>query len=435
MVINTWVSEYSHRLSLNLALKRELEFGDEVVLLDLSALASPVFGLLHRKYWLMFPRLHALRKWLKASESSHYISPNRILRLNSRFATKIQLKSFFSELKWKRPSLLQEDVLWLSKTIHDLWLDARGFQLAQGKKLTYWLISRSIQKAIQVLRSNRDLLKEFDVVFLYNGRFPVDSFISKRLQVDKTIEFFECGMRHETLTTYRESTHSYREHRRKALDIWDRAHRDERDGVAVEFLLQRVSYDSKNYKYWNRHQEPTFLRDLPEDKKIVSFFLSSEGELNSIPSENKKTLTDDQWIAIRWLLENLDETKYHLVVKGHPRFTKVGAVDPFHSQSWTIDQIDRKITYIEANAMDDSIALLKRSHIVCVYDSSIGMDAIFHELPLIIFGAPFFSSILPRRHTSLEDVSFEDIGNLIYSKQVIYPWAYYLASSGEPLLF
>jgi hypothetical protein len=177
------------------------------------------------------------------------------------------------------------------------------------------------------------------------------------------------------------------------------------------------------------------LRDLPEDKKIVSFFLSSEGELNSIPSENKKTLTDDQWIAIRWLLENLDETKYHLVVKGHPRFTKVGAVDPFHSQSWTIDQIDRKITYIEANAMDDSIALLKRSHIVCVYDSSIGMDAIFHELPLIIFGAPFFSSILPRRHTSLEDVSFEDIGNLIYSKQVIYPWAYYLASSGEPLLF
>lgn len=112
----------------------------------------------------------------------------------------------------------------------------------------------------------------------------------------------------------------------------------------------------------------------------------------------------------------------------------MGESDPFLSLGFLSNFNNSDFTYIPSNAQDDTFALLKKSSLVCVYDSSLGMDAIFERLPLLVFGMPYFQSVLPKKFKSTDDIVLEDLDSMIYSIEDLLPWAFYLRNSGHDLL-
>jgi len=78
--------------------------------------------------------------------------------------------------------------------------------------------------------------------------------------------------------------------------------------------------------------------------------------------------------------------------------------------------------------------LMRRSSLVCIFDSSLGLDAIFHGIPLLIFGMPYFSTLLPKKFSSISEVDLNDISRHVHPLEPVLIWAFYLATSGDDLV-
>lgn len=268
--MNTWPSQLSHRLSLNLALREAIGSSNSITVLDLSYLSSRIFSLLHRRIHLFFPRLsYILRVISRRNNDSFYLSSRKVNSACVTYNCKIELRRVFPTIRLGKPSI---DSASLESLIQNLWLDARGKDLISESPIKVWYIKWEIWRLSHQLKKISEVIKDFDLIYLYNGRFPVDFLLGKLLSTPYKVRYFESGMRQQTLATYEVSTHSFAEHKSKAMRLWEEAEGSVRRNQAIDYLKQRQSYKSESFRYWNRFQNPYSLRELPSNRRLVSFF-------------------------------------------------------------------------------------------------------------------------------------------------------------------
>lgn len=430
IVFNTWPSEYASRLAINQAMNL-LEEGESVLLIDTSPLTFAIYGTLHKSYLYNSHRLTMLLRYLFRKES-FYINSRKIKKLLRKNNQSITTQIWYPRLKFSRKRIFSCSERY--EILAALWFDARGSTFSKSSifarlvlKYKFFLLEQSLLHYVSKLNVSERW-------FIFNGRFPIDRILAKIASQSNIIKYFyEVSMNGKSLSVYAESPHSYTEHRNKALQFWFKSDSQLREREAEDYLNGRLHKLDESIRFWTVNQEAGLIRSFPK-KKIYSFFLSTEGELASLKSFNQTSLFNNQWEALNFLISELDFSRIHLVVRGHPHFASTSSSDPFLSKGF--DQFMKRglISYIKANDSDDSIALLTISELVFVFDSSIGIDAISLEKPLVIFGAPFFSSVLDNKNQNVKQIDLNEPSNFLYDRKSIHPWAFYCKKYGKPLI-
>lgn len=432
IIVISWTPDYVQRLAWDQA-RHLILLGYKVTILDLTPFVSAIFAILHKKYHLLFPRLwFSMKSLLGLSPSSQY-------RSIEPFCSEVNENTFsyircFKSYPWSKKKSNSVEIEPISYDLGALYLDARGETFdncPSGEK-------KLLQKLCQRLTHDCSLIVDKHLEshewYIYNGRFPVDSILVRLLKLSKQkYQLFEAGSRPSSIALYSISPHSIVENRERALQIWNEASPSIRIRESEIFMESRTSRHQSQNGFWNAFQSNGYTRPLPKNKSLISFFLSTEGEISSLATSEKMTMFTDQWESLMWLSQQMDPKKHHLVIRGHPSHSKSANRNPFLNSKALKHLREGTFTYIRANDRDDSIELIRRSHLVCVYDSSLGMETIFLGKPLLIFGMPFFSSILERKVDFKNTIDLDNVSSWIYDPKAVLPWAFYLLNNGRSL--
>lgn len=431
-VFCTWPVEFSHRLSINAALYGA-NCGLSVDVIDVSEIAMPLYSFLNGKnYPLPSFFVSLLRKTIK--RNSFYIRRGLILDSKDNDLDRIFIKPWkfkFSKRRINLPNRSKNHDRYLELLI----LDAKGLY---PHDIPISKIKRGIRKLNKIQSKVFKVISridDYDQWWIFNGRFPVDM-ILKNYAIDNgiTTKFFEIGFRENSFCVYDDSPHSLIEHRKNALYFWSESNIVEREQVAIRYLENRINHCDLKSGFWNVNQSKGTVRNLPL-KKIVTFFLSTEGELASSKNEIVDCLFVNQIESIKWIMNNLDFDDWHLVIRGHPNRSSIRSKDLVLRHLPIIEENQLNFTYISEDASDDSIELIKKSDLVCIYDSSIGIDAIYLNKPLLILGKPLFTALLENPIKAIDEISFKNLDKFSYDKEYLKIWAWYSNQYGIELYF
>lgn len=425
-VFCTWPVEYVHRLALNTAVFYSKQ-GDTVDLIDVSYLAVPIYSLLHNKHkYLSGISLLLLRRLFR--KNSYYLNFKSIKRSNDLLGIQIGYKVFSPLFLFSFKRKLKNDRRY-DLYLDSLFLDASGAQKDEISLKKRIRGSSILAYVKSYLALNRSRLKHYDEWIIYNGRFPVDYMLREIARENQiTSKFFEVGFRENSFCIYEESPHSLSEHKKNALTFWHESNNFERNSGAMEYLENRIRHKDSKSLFWSGNQSIGNVRNLPK-KKILTFFLSTEGELASVPFETKN-IFEGQNESVIWIIQNIDFQFWHVVIRGHPNRNLNRPKDLILKQIPQLNIRGEDITYISEEDSDDSIELIKRSDLICLYDSSIGIDAIYLKKPTMIFGKPLFTALCNNPLKSTADINFSKIDSLFYDIRKLKIWAWYAYQYG-----
>jgi len=431
VVVISWTPQFVQRLALDQS-RFLLNSGSRVELMDLTPLITPIYAVLYKKYYLLFPRIWNVVRWFKESQQRDFLQKIRHRQRYSAPGYFTYTKHYKKRApRWKR----EPEVLQHTYDVQHLYLDARGKSFSEASSLEKFLLKYFIQSLVLHCLHIYSRYSEIGTWYLYNGRFPADNVLSNVLRSSKKkVFYFEVGFRPASIAVYSKSPHSFQEHKERAMELWSSAPSDKRVEQCKAFMQRRTSRANLDPTFWGAFQKPGYLRKLPSQLRVVTFFLSTEGEISSLSSEEKVTLCPNQWESLNWLIQKLDFSENHLVMRAHPSYSESGEKDPFLRKSIHRNLSSNSFTYIASNDPDDSTELLYESDLVCVYDSTMAMDAIFIQKPVLIFGMPYFSVVLPKKFKNLDEVDLNNLDSLTYEEASTFPWVFYLLNNGRRLM-
>ena len=245
---------------------------------------------------------------------------------------------------------------------------------------------------------------ELKNVAIFNGRFAsskaIESCINKYLPNTKLL-YYERSQ-----NLYRYTLRTFRSHNREEVfkeinKTWDKCkNKNEASQIAKTFFKIRISghgtdwfpfsngihesqktYNSKKLNNYFEHGE----------NQIISYFTSSEDEFESL---------GDIWLDKRFklsqkkLIEELSRISIKkniiLIIRLHPNHKNSSDLTRSY---WSniLNKLPIKNTLIiKDNENISSYKIIKNSDLVIVYGSTIGIEALFLEKPVIITGSSFY---------------------------------------------
>jgi hypothetical protein len=136
-----------------------------------------------------------------------------------------------------------------------------------------------------------------------------------------------------------------------------------------------------------RQHKAISIKQKYKDKLTLTFFTGTKWEHSGI-IENELDYFDSQESAVEYLLKTLDSAKWQIIVRHHP--LKKGQRNRFETELW---ENCRKYTHFSEILPDDesdSYQILEESHIVAIYNSTIGFESIIMGKPTVILGNPYW---------------------------------------------
>lgn len=267
--------------------------------------------------------------------------------------------------------------------------------------------------------------------FLFNGRFPVESLLSHVLRSQGAkLRFFEVGPRENSFEIYGDSPFSH--HERKSLIDASSLLADSKETSASTLKFLEVKKRGKDHAtiFWSHGQDafPT-RQQLAGDREVITFFASTEGELASLDFGDKGPLFPNQTLAVEWLISMIDFSKFVLIIREHPRHL----LKQRSSSLKHLAELDASnVSYIPSDSPINSRHLIRESALCVVYDSTIGVDVILWNRPLLMLGRPMFAVNFQRSQTLSEiEKNFDNFSNFVYSVDCLLGWANYSLYGGH----
>jgi hypothetical protein len=307
-------------------------------------------------------------------------------------------------------------------------------------------VQNAVLKTVSLLESN-NFIDKFQVVFLCNGRMPVQAVLTKYARdLNKNLFLYEGGggyiypkISDLHLDYFITSPHNKFEHQEKVKCFLHK----------TEIFQVTGGYEYLDYIKSSVH--PPFNLDwIPGRKKLnleslglveknyFVYYASSEYELSIStgisPEEQKKLGSNfiDQIHAVNSIIENLNEEDF-LVIRLHPRDPGIpGTVEKYWRQFYG----KKNVVMISHESNVDSYSLGTASKGVLVWDSTIGFELATMGVPVGTLGNASYACQLKNGNVLNSEILRLWLRNpQVTTIEMLLPYAIYLRYSGFPLKY
>ena len=238
---------------------------------------------------------------------------------------------------------------------------------------------------------------DIDRAYVFNGRMMFFRPVVRVLQ-QKGIEFF-VHERAGSFTRYSLCKSTYpHDLAYKKMEIEDVCAALSPEEVRTRgraWFEARRKGDPQGWPSFILEQVPGILPGaVSAEEKIISIFVSSEDEFESIDDWNNRIYTD-QMEGIRSILRDLP-ADFRPVIRIHPNLKVLD-----NSQTRALLTLSSQFDCVVVKAEDsvDTYALIEASHRVVTFGSTVGIEAVFWGKPSILAGGRSFYEDLGAVHT------------------------------------
>jgi hypothetical protein len=268
-------------------------------------------------------------------------------------------------------------------------------------------------------------------IYTVNGRFCKNKAIKSYFGINSnnSVQILESASpgKYEIL----EDAQSVMEWQSKIAKHWMDSLDPYKHASAEEFFEEKAKAIAARKDFWTSQMSEGSLPELDWDKKICTFYSTTEIEFVGGGGNRPEGEIASQIEAIKALRTKLPLSEWELVVRRHPTLPGAGkSMDETLSRH--LNAIEG-IVEVSGESPVDSYALALKSDLVTHYGSTIGADLVYQgKKPVYALGRTPWQEFDPSHHLltheSLEEL---DLLNLTISDQTsVYPWGYYQRSGG-----
>ena len=247
---------------------------------------------------------------------------------------------------------------------------------------------RSFVAALQELKSGA-----YTGFIIPNGRFPAAAGVLCAATLhNMPVRLLERGGCPGMLNIFDQSPHSMAE-RRKALRrfVSQKSHifPELLSAITQTYFENRRSLDSTSGVNWQKDAHldiSTELKRLANERRIVTFFTSTELEFAVFNEPKGARYHDNQASAVRSLTRALNPEDNLLVIRRHPQ--RRWSVWDHERRMWSKIRKSREIYWVGPKEPVNSYELGKASDVIAHFNSGIGPEFLFEGHPCVITLGP-----------------------------------------------
>lgn len=399
-----------------------------------------------------------IRKFKFRNERHQYSKKFELKNAGSTGFIKFHIQSDF--LKNLKNILLNKSVSLDLQTAIDSWISTHTGSTDYSNNFFTKLRSIRVARAYSttLLRIEKIMKKNrFDVIFTFNGRFPVDSAISEYcVKNNIRLYLFDGGSisqdNYNRIQFFETSPHNILELRNKIQTYWNLGG-DQKFDLAHKSILSMINGERFLDSTWNwentRLETDGNLQTYVNDKISVVFFSSSDWEQGAINRWRPKTGYSNQFDFFYDLCRICNEFELELILKPHPIKKNVKKSSGFKEYNrWTkyCEQRNQNVTIIHPSSGVRTRDLLKGNVIVAGFGTSVLVQSMYlgkstlvgcEEVWLTDENIECYVSsendLRSKIINILENRSESDINTKLVDS--VLPWAYYRSVCGTAMRY
>lgn len=296
------------------------------------------------------------------------------------------------------------------------------------------LIRQEISKFIGISKRCENLNKNaFDLIVTVNGRFTKNYTLTSHFRnLGVTVKLLEFGSNKEKLQIYDISPHSMKERMLLMQKLQESAPPTLVRQIGDDYIKSLRAFDPWAAHSWTSKMARGLIPEEWKEKKICTFFSSSQREFVGVQDEIEGNKFKNQVEAFSCLVQSLDPNEWNLILRRHPR--KAAGQSDDEDAIWKECLEFSNVHEVGPESEIDSYELGECSEIVAHFNSSIGPELIFRgHKRVITLGPTMWQYLSPESHlpdlTSLN--SYLQKPRDVTSGLDLSPWGYYLKSFGS----
>jgi hypothetical protein len=280
----------------------------------------------------------------------------------------------------------------LSSLIHELKWSTPNLKLHK-KQIESMLTSgmQSYDLAVDLINKHQP-----DLIYLFNGRFVnTRSIMEAAISTNTAFRVHErgCNMYHYSVRSY--MPHHFEKLQNEIVEIWNRALSIDpttATNVGHDFYRSRRQGKEQSWFSMTKEQVSGVLPEIKSDKKIITFFTSSDDEYRAVGDIVKwKTWTDQNHCLSDVIDICSNDKNIQLVVRIHPHMKSKHPLDLQAIQNLFVNKLN--IIVISPDSPIDSYALIESSDLVITTMSTIGIESVYWGTPSICMGPSCYNTL------------------------------------------
>ena len=367
-------------------------------------------NLLKRKIQLPL-RVKRAEKYLMrtSNQTIEIIKPKKIIPAIDKVYKKFNEKSFskrinniedLKTLKYKKYNI----GIGVGSTMITYLRNSNPFPLnKREKKECIEQINSSI-KSILLAENILDKDK-YDCIVILNGRLSCENAI-KQVAYKKQLEvyFHESAFINTRYFFEKYMPHDFKERKKEMSRMKKEVDPNIISTLGNDFFRRKTKGEGIYEVSYTKNHNPSLSIKLlnqinkhrSENKKIISFFTSSDDEYEAIEGSNLRYKNwVSQGIAIRKISQIIKDLGYYMIVRVHPNL-----INKHESEKYRWMQHEKFIKkngfyWINADHPDSSYKLIEESDLVITSGSTIGIESIYLGKPSITIAECYYDSIIP----------------------------------------
>jgi hypothetical protein len=276
-----------------------------------------------------------------------------------------------------------------------------------------------------------------DLVYIFNGRFVnYRSVMNACQQIGSQFMIHERGSNPEKYYLRPYMPHDAGSIQQNIEEIWNKVPDKSQANVkASDFFIKNRNAISTSWLSFTTGQKKNYLPDLDRNKKIITYFSSSDDEFAAVGDIFEWKYWKNQKDALTSLIRICAKhNDLQLVVRVHPHIMQKSEEDKAY---WNSLQIFPGQILIPTDSQIDTYALIERSDIVVTSGSTIGIEAVYWGTPSVCLGPSYYSKLnavyLPESNLELEKLLTTQLP--APERERALPYGYYFATFGEPFIY
>lgn len=274
--------------------------------------------------------------------------------------------------------------------------------------------------------------KKPDIVYTFNGRFCHPRAVMRAAEEsDVEIRLHERGASRDRYVALPFMPHDRIRIQEKMISAWNDAEPAERKKMGEAFYIQSRQGAEQSWKSFIDLQKRNAIPELHRNKKIVTYFSSSDDEFVAVGDIFKWRGWENQMEAVRDLVTVCNEIGgIQLFIRLHPHLREKSSED---QQRWlSLADLDG-VSLISFDSEIDTYAMIDHSDVVVTGGSTVGIESVYWGTPSILLGPSFYSDM----GATYNATSKKELGDLIVRNDLkaercnSLAYGYYMATYGE----
>ena len=266
-------------------------------------------------------------------------------------------------------------------------LESTSFELHEVSDHVKLYFAIAQNSYLQISKSLKN--SSFNFIFTTNDRL-IGSAMALSFAKKKSIEFrvFYYGNNPNFINEHKSSLYDYSNWKKDIALFWDTHPPDKQELSKIESAIAELKYQPSSNSYPFLKLQ-TSGQGIEKRKKTVVFYATSEHE-HSPNYEIVQNLNGfpNQYTAFAELYAICNKLGYDLILKYHPK--RNGEVakssEVFERLDWLNIVKGMRITEIMANSNIDTYKLMSQADFNVVWSSTVGIECIIRQFPVIVIG-------------------------------------------------